>query len=102
MSTNSTPISKKIAPMKAGTPLKATRPNPYLKKVDLSSTPKKPVVLKNQPVQALQKNPYNKKSSLKKKNCVTFDFSGIKNIHLWIFLRIILLIFLTWCQINQI
>ena len=59
-STNSTPISKKITLMKAGTSLKATMPNLYLKKVDLSSTPKKPVVLKNQPVQAPLKNPYNK------------------------------------------
>ena len=56
-------------------------PNPYLKKVDLSSTPKKPVILNNQPVQVPWKNPYNKKSSLKKKNCVTFDLSSVKNIH---------------------
>ena len=79
-STNST-SSSFVTPVKLGTPRMATRPNPYKKKVNVPCTPTEPVVLNNVPVHAVPKNPVKKKSCLKKKNCVTFDFSGVKNMH---------------------
>ena len=62
-----TPKKIEITPVKL-----ATIPNPYAVKVNLSNTPKKPVEPKNHTVQTPRK---------KKKKSVTFDFSGIKNIH---------------------